>query len=223
MEEIWKDAIYINKKGEVIDFKGWYQVSNKGRVRSFRAHGGSRSQGKRRNEPMLLSISKKEGNYISVHLKLDGVKRRVYLLHRLVLSTFVSIPQELKNEKHIDVNHIDENKHNNNLENLEWCSRLENNLHGTRLKRSVENGVKTKASEEWRKKHSRGNVHNSRAVVGVNVKTGEVIQFEAMQCADEYFKIPLAGRSVSAAIRGKQKTAYGYKWYYKEDYEQISK
>ena len=41
MEEIWRQAIYIDKNKNIIDFGEWYEVSNQGRVRSYREHGGS--------------------------------------------------------------------------------------------------------------------------------------------------------------------------------------
>ena len=221
IEEIWKDAIYITKSGELIDFNGWYQVSNKGRVRSFRARsGGNGIVDSRLEIPRLLSVkSKNDNTYISVTLKVNG-KRKGFLLHRLVLSTFVQIPNHLKNEKNIDVNHLDEVKTNNDLSNLEWCSRLENNIHGTRISRAISNGLITKSTEEWKNKNTKGKVYNSRKVVGVNIKTGNVVRFDSMTCVVDFFGIPLADRSVSATIRGRQKTAYGYKWYYEEDYEE---
>lgn len=222
MKEIWKNAIYIRKDGSIIDFEGWYEVSNLGRVRSYREHGGSRKINARRITPVLLSPSTyKDTGYLRIYLKIDG-KSKAYLLHRLVLSTFMEIPLELKDEKHIDVNHIDENKENNCLSNLEWCSRHKNNTHGTRTKRAIENGLKTKRTEEWKRLHSGGNVHNARSIVGVHVKTGEVIAFESMTGVVDFFKIKLADRSVSATIRGRQKTAYGYYWYYKEVYDKIN-
>lgn len=222
MEEIWKKAIYIKKDGSVVDFEGWYEVSNLGRVRSYREHGGSQKIDAKSNTPRLLKATpSKTTGYLRVCLKIEG-KAKSYLLHRLVLSTFVEIPNALKDEKHLDVNHVDENKDNNALINLEWCSRKQNNLHGTRLQRAISNGNKTRKSEEWRKSHSGGNIHNARAVVGVHVKTGEVIEFDSMTGVVEFLNIKLADRSVSATIRGRQKTAYGYYWYYKEDYENIN-
>lgn len=222
MEEIWRQAIYIDKNKNIIDFGEWYEVSNQGRVRSYREHGGSMKKNARRLVPRLLKLTQcKVTGYYKVTLKIND-KRAVYLVHRLVLSTFTKIPQELKEEKYLDVNHIDENKGNNTLENLEWCTRLYNNLHATRLERAITNGNKTRQCRKWRENHSGGNVHNARQVVGVNVKTGEVIEFESMTGVVEFLGIRLADRSVSATIRGRQKTAYGYRWYYKEDYEKIS-
>lgn len=223
--EIWKDAVYVTNDGELIDFQGWYQVSNKGRVRSFRAHGGGNYKGRRTTTPALLKTKKEKtkNGYISVNMKLETTTRKQWLVHRLVLSTFVQVPKHLKDEEYLDVNHKDENKHNNCLENLEWMTRKQNNAHGTRLKRSMQTGSKTKATKQWKETHTGKYVHNSRPVVGVNVKTGETIELECMRQADEKLNVYLADRSVSACIRGKQKTAYGYKWYYKEDYEELCK
>ena len=218
MEEIWKDAKYIKKDGTVVDFEGWYQVSNLGRVRSFREHGGGQKINVKSSMPTLRKLSNSSSNYKNVSLRING-KTRMYLVHRLVLSTFTDIPEHLKTEKHIDVNHIDEDKTNNKLSNLEWCTRKQNNMYGTRLQRAMENGRVTRSTREWKEAHSRGNTSNARPVVGVNVKTGQVVEFESMTCVTDFLNIKLADRSVSAAIRGRQKTAYGYYWYYKEDYK----
>lgn len=218
-KEIWKEAIYINKKGEVITFDGFYEVSNKGNVRSYRKRtGGNGTPNQRLETPIKLKTKVSKNGYIRVTLKING-KSKLYLVHRLVLSTFVPIPEHLKDEKNLDVNHLDEDKTNNNLNNIAWSSRLENNLHGTRLKRAITNGLKTKGTQEWKEKNTKGKVYNSRKVVGVNVKTNEVVEFASMTCVVDFLNIPLADRSVSATIRGRQKTAYGYKWYYKEDYD----
>ena len=220
-EEIWKDAKYLSKENILIDFDGWYQVSNKGRVRSFRKRtGGNGVPDQRIEVPFILKSKNDKGGYIRVSLKKDG-KIKGYLLHRLILTTFKEVLEHLVNEKIIDINHIDEDKQNNNLENLEWCSRLENNTHGTRTERAIKNSVKTRTSKEW-KENNPNYIHpNARKVIGVNIITGKVIELDSMNCADEYFGIPLAGRSISASIRGRQKTAYGYKWFYKEDYKKV--
>lgn len=219
-KEIWKDLKYLTQKGKWIDFQGVYQVSNYGRIRSFRAHNGGKCYGRLSETPRLLKVAVAKNGYHRVGLVVkDGEKNRPFLLHRAVASTFIEIPSYLREEKEIDVNHKDEVKANNMVENLVWCTRLENNNHGTRTERAVAKGRLTKSSSEWKAKHSGGLIHNSRKVIGVSIKDGSVLELDSMNQADDYFNIPLAGRSVSATIRGKQKTAYGYKWYYKEDYE----
>lgn len=219
-EEVWKDLKYLTKNGEWIDFQGAYQVSNHGNVRSYRAHGGAHKCGSFSKTPKpLKAVATKSGYYRVGLVVKDGEKNKPFLIHRAVASTFIEIPRYLQGETIIDVNHKDETKANNAVENLAWCTRLENNNHGTRTKRATAKGKTTKSSNEWKMKNSGGFIHNSRKVVGVSVENGSVVEFDSMSQADSYFNIPLAGRSISATIRGRQRTAYGYKWYYKEDYE----
>ena len=112
MEE-WRDI-----KG----YEGRYQVSNLGRVRSLRDnHGNYR-------EKIRATILNKEGyNYISLYK--EG-KIKMCLVHRLVAEAFIDNPNNYK-----EVNHKDENKQNNSVSNLEWCTAEYNCNYGTRNKR----------------------------------------------------------------------------------------
>lgn len=119
MKEIWKPI-----KG----FEGYYEVSTNGRVRSVDRiiHYSNGKvvyyQGK------IISQSNRVG-YLRVDLNKDG-KHKSYNVHRLVAEAFLENPNNLQ-----CVNHKDENKQNNNINNLEWCSSSYNNSYGTRLKR----------------------------------------------------------------------------------------
>ena len=218
-EEIWEDLTYVNKNGKVLQFDGFYQISNKGRVRSFRAKsGGNGGKGKRSITPKHLTIKQASNGYFMFSVRFNNGKELGCLLHRALASTFIPIPPSLS-MSNLQVNHIDENKLNNDLDNLEWCTPKDNTNHGTRTERAIKNGLKTKATNEWRNNNSRGKSCHARKVVGVNVKTKEVVEFDSMSCANDYFNNPLASRSVSATIRGKQPTAYGYWWHYKEEYK----
>ena len=112
MEEIWK----------IVPFAPDYEVSNKGRVRSNR--------GRYKNHIMSLQTNKK--GYQFVLLRTPSNERRFYQVHRLVMLTFCPI----ENSNDLEVNHKDENKTNNNLENLEWITGLENKRYGTAIERS---------------------------------------------------------------------------------------
>lgn len=103
MKEIWKD---------VSGFEGLYQVSNFGRVRSLKF-------GK---EKMMEGGITNKG-YLQVTLSLNGRVKR-YQVHRLVADVFISNPNNLP-----QVNHIDGNKTNNNVENLEWVTAKQNIHH----------------------------------------------------------------------------------------------
>ena len=102
MEE-WRDI-----KG----YEGLYQISNKGRVKTL-------GNNKTRKEK-ILSPRKRNG-YFSVRLCKKGEKPKEFNIHRLVAQAFLLNPYNLP-----VVNHKDENKLNNNVENLEWCTQAYN-------------------------------------------------------------------------------------------------
>ena len=109
MMEIWHDT-----EG----YEGLYQVSNKGHVKSLK-------WGKERIlRPMINS-----SGYYHIGLYNDGV-RKAFRLHRLVAEAFIPNPDNLP-----EINHRDENKKNNCVENLEWCDRGYNINYGTRNER----------------------------------------------------------------------------------------
>lgn len=114
MTEIWKDI-----KG----YEGLYQVSNLGRVKSLdivdRLGRKHKSNIKYQND---------NGNgYLIVNLKHNG-KQKNHLVHRLVAEAFIENPENKK-----EVNHIDGDKLNNRVDNLEWVSRSENLKHAFKL------------------------------------------------------------------------------------------
>lgn len=65
--------------------------------------------------------------YMCVSKVFSGKKRKKYYVHRLVASTYLDNPENLP-----EVNHKDGNKQNNNVANLEWCTRSENRYHAYR-------------------------------------------------------------------------------------------
>ena len=109
---IWKDI-----KG----YEGKYQISNKGRVRSLDYKGTKKKK-------LLKASTNKEG-YIQIRLYKNG-KGKTYFVHRLVAEAFILNPNNYP-----VVNHKDENKSNNSVDNLEWCTVEYNNTYGTRLER----------------------------------------------------------------------------------------
>lgn len=111
MEEIWKD---------ICGYEGLYQVSNCGRVKSFR-------KWKRAScpEEYVLKHSLNNGGYHFVTLYTGGGRKKI-LVHRLVAEAFIPNPDGLPH-----INHIDEDKGNNRADNLEWCTPQYNNCYGT--------------------------------------------------------------------------------------------
>lgn len=110
--ENWKD---------ICGYEGLYQVSDKGRIKSLARWVERTGQGPKFMPETIIRL--KEGDYYRVNLHKDG-KMRTFLVHRIVAVTFISNPNGYK-----IVNHIDGNKHNNTVENLEFCTSKENNRH----------------------------------------------------------------------------------------------
>lgn len=104
------------------DYEGLYEVSNYGRVRSILFR--NRQKVYKRNK--ILSMCNNGTGYYVVNLYRDG-KGKVFLVHRLTAMAFIPNPNNYP-----QVNHKDENKKNNHIENLEWCDEKYNNRYGTR-------------------------------------------------------------------------------------------
>ena len=100
--EIWKDC-----KG----YEGLYQVSNLGRIWSIK------------RQRYLKGCGDKDG-YLRVNLTAKNGKVKTERIHRLVAIAFIPNPLGLP-----VVNHKDENKQNNAVDNLEWCSVRYNNIY----------------------------------------------------------------------------------------------
>lgn len=125
------------------------------------------------------------GGYMQVSLRKNKRTFR-FLIHRLVAIHFINNPQNLPH-----VNHRDENKSNNSVDNLEWCTPSYNNTYGTRLIRVAQTqGHKIKAFKNG-------------VLVGTFYSQGE--------CARE---LNINRPSVSKAVRGLLKTVGGYTFEY---------
>ena len=103
--EVWKD---------IDGYNGEYQISNLGRVKSFKS-GTSR----------VLKQKTNNKGYKWVALSLNGIQENA-LIHRLVAKHFLD-----NNDGYKVVNHIDENPSNNRVSNLEWCTQSENTKKST--------------------------------------------------------------------------------------------
>jgi hypothetical protein len=106
MKEIWKD---------IPGYKGKYQASNIGRIRNIQKGN------------IVMGGINKQGYRNTFLVGLDG-KIKNCRCHRLIASAFIPNP---KNKPYI--NHIDGNKLNNNVDNLEWCTPAENDRHAAKL------------------------------------------------------------------------------------------
>lgn len=120
-QEIWKD---------VVGYEGLYQISNLGRVKSLARKIDHVKYIEDRGDVIMTPFLNKNG-YFTVMLHKNR-KKKQHRIHQMVARAF--IPNPLGKEM---INHIDCNTQNNRVENLEWCTNSENQLH------AMANGLKT--------------------------------------------------------------------------------
>lgn len=191
MEEIWKDI-----KG----YEGLYQVSNIGRVKSL-------NYNHTKKEKILKPIKDKK-NYLYINLY-KNVKIKHIKIHRLVAEAFIPNPNNYP-----CVNHKDEDKSNNCVNNLEWCTYQYNNTYGTAIKRRVEN---TDWKEIGRKnKKILLNREDLSRKVYQYTKDGEFVKeySSTAECGRNGFSVTC----ISMCCLGKHKTHKGYIWSYDKNY-----
>ena len=145
-----------------------YEVSTEGNVRNVKTG--------------RIITQHDNGGYLKVNLHKNG-KRKVFYIHRLVAIAFIPNPQNKPT-----VNHIDENKHNNRVDNLEWATYGEQQRHGTRNERD-----KQAKSKKVR-----------------CIETGQT--YDSMTQASEETGLDKA--SICKVCKGKGKTCGGLHWEY---------
>ena len=166
--EIWRD---------VVGYEGLYKVSTEGNIKSIR-----------RNKLLSLETNKAGYKKISLYNK----TRKCYSVHRLVAETFIPNPENLP-----CVNHKDENKSNNCVDNLEWCTVEYNNTYGTRLERMSRTRSKT--------------------IIQLSLEGDFIREWDS---ASEVARVLGYNQSnICSCCNNKRKTAAGYKWKYVEGYK----
>ena len=163
LKEVWKP---------VYGFERLYEVSNKGNVKSLY-----------RYKKRLVPFKQKNG-YLSITIYKDG-KEYFKLVHRLVALSFIPNPSNKK-----QVNHIDENKTNNCVDNLEWMTPKENMNYGTARERT--------------------NKSQGQSVIQMDQFGNIIGHFDT---ENEAAILSGANRyKISAVINGHRNLAGGYKW-----------
>lgn len=177
-QEIWKD---------VVGYEGLYQVSNLGRVKSLPVH---RKVGWADyiSKEIILKQSVDRSGYLVVCLHKEKV-RHIAKVHRLVALAFLENPNNYR-----CVNHKDEDKTNNNVNNLEYCTHSYNNNYGTRNERVMK--------------------ANCKRVVQYT-KSGIFIA-EWNGTRDAQRNTGVHSCNISLVCKGVRKTSGGFIWKYKE-------
>lgn len=114
MQEIWKP---------IAGYEGLYEVSNLGRIKSLGRFRRAKGEALTWMDERIKAPSPQREGYLSAHLYREGRMSKRYV-HRLVAEAFLQNPIDLP-----EVNHLDGDKRNNSLPNLEWSSRSDNCRH----------------------------------------------------------------------------------------------
>lgn len=180
MKEIWKD---------IPGYETLYQASNLGNIKSIKREHYIPSLNKIiyvNNNKILKSAISKHGYKIVVLTR--NKKRKTYKVHRLIAMTFIP---KIKNKT--QVNHIDGNKQNNNVKNLEWCNNSEN------IKHAYNNKL-----VDITKKHKKVNQYD--------LNGNFIKQWDSMKEAEE--KLHICSQNISMCCRGVRNKTNNYIWRY---------
>lgn len=172
-------------------YEGYYEVSNKGLVRSVERIVKGRFGGVAVRRGVLLRPGKSKTGYMRCLLVKDNVRKNIGV-HRLVALAFIPNPDNKKT-----VNHINGIKTDNRVENLEWCTVAENNRHARRLGLNI--------AKSGKEHHSYG-LNNKSALVLKNIHTGSLKSVR--EVADEY---GVTGRHITMMIKGERTNKTNYK------------
>lgn len=150
-----------------------YLVSNYGNIRSVK-----------KGIKLVPQVAKR-GGYLVIKIVYSG-KKKCVKVHRLVAESFLLNPVYKP-----QVNHIDGNKLNNHVSNLEWATASENIKHAYAL------GLNPGNKE-----------HLSKLVIAKNIKTGEIIKYSSIREAGR--ELNIFGQNICSVLSGRSKTAKGY-------------
>jgi hypothetical protein len=179
--EIWKD---------IAGYEGLYQVSNLGRVKSQDRH-ITRRGAPAKIKGRILRIKHGKDEYERVTLCKNSKPESVFV-HRLVAQAFIDNPQSKKT-----VNHINGNKHDNRVENLEWNTYAENNSH------AAKNGLNNMTEK---------NNSCSRPVAQYDLAMNLIKTYPSIKEAER--QTGVANASIIPCCQGKFNTGGGFVWRY---------
>jgi len=185
----------------MVQIKGFpdYLVDECGRIFSLKSN-------------RFLKPSYDKRGYASVELFRKGESKKL-LVHRIVAEAFILNPDNLP-----QINHIDENPRNNNVNNLEWCTAKYNMNYGNG---AVTRHSKIDYSKPIYKINAIKNGKKACKPILMFTKDGKFIS-EFCSAAEAERKTGIDNRYISAAATGKNKTAKGYIWKFKEGRDDLS-
>lgn len=162
------DEVFVPIK----NYETRYLISNKGRVYSI--------------IKSIILKPKIERNYYRVQL-FNGKTYKHFFIHRLVATNFIP-----NRNSFLEINHKDENKLNNCVDNLEWCTKKYNINYGTAIYRSANN--------------------RGKKIIQLDKNNNFINSYNSLMDAERITGI--SNGNINACCKGKRKTAGGYIWKY---------
>lgn len=187
--EEWKD---------VVGYEGLYLISNFGRLKRTYKNG---------NEKLLKFHFDKDGYLFTIVCRKQEKSNKKQ--HRLIAEAFIPNPN---NKPEID--HVNGIKDDNRIENLRWCNRIENR-----------NNPVSRDRYARARKGRHINIPN-KCILNLRRDTRKCVQIDNGVFLKEFDSITEASKetgiprtSINSCVRGRRKSAGGFTWKYKEDYE----
>ena len=183
MREIWKD---------ICGYENLYKVSNLGRVMSLNY--------KCTHSPHIMALTKSSTGYLHVQLYKDRLPK-TFNVHRLVADAFIKQVPSAE-----EINHIDGNKENNSVSNLERVTRSENQLHSIKL------GLRSPSPN----KNRFGKYNPSSKAIFQYDKSGNFIRrWDSVSDAARFLNVRPS--TISTCLTGRRPSMCGYKWSYETE------
>ena len=179
-------------------YEGFYSVSNLGRVKRDKSKRWAGVCGVVDVQEKILTQTYTRG-YKHVALSKDGKIKRMQV-HRLVAIAFIPNPNNLP-----IVNHKDESRDNNQVDNLEWCTSKYNSNYGTVRKR-----LSNKAKTSQKHIAQFNSIKNSRSRAVMCVETGD--RYDSLSAAQK--ETGISHQNICSVCQGKREKAGGYTWIY---------
>lgn len=196
MKEVWRD---------IPNYEGLYQVSNLGRVKSL-----ERKIIRRHNTilPLRERILKQQNmnGYKFVRLSKNNITKQ-HLIHRLVAKIFIDNPFDYN-----EINHKDENKFNNNVNNLEWCSHKYNINYGDGNKKRSSTEKQTKSLSNYSQKYNCFG-RKKKAVLQYDLQNNFIKEWHSITEASKTLNL----NKIWEVCNGKRNKCGNYIWKYKKE------
>lgn len=166
-----------------------YEISNTGKVRN-------------KKTKRILKPWKNSRGYLIITLR-NGYKSKCHTVHRLVAENFILNPNNLP-----QVNHIDGNKQNNFINNLEWVSASEN------MKHAYKNNLCTIDKNKMMNMTEQSKTKTKKIIIQYDLNRNKINEYKSLKEAE--LKTKIKYQYISSCCRGISKTAGGFIWEYKQ-------